>query len=163
MSAIARSAGVAAVLALTALTGAGMAMSEEGTVSFKPLAGVSLHLGSKHAIGYFQQTDGVCQLTLVVGEEPRGDEIPEVTPTRFSAAIEAGRTARFDTGERHAAAVQLCSQCHRDDGRDAAAGGLHRAAEISFRRILPSSRKGQEMISCPFRFRRRSCAGELLL
>jgi len=98
MSAITRRAGVAAVLALSALAGAGTAMSEEGAISFKPLAGVSLHLGSKHAIGYFQQADGVCQLTLVVGEEPRGDEIPAVTPARFSAAIEAGRNARFDTG-----------------------------------------------------------------
>jgi hypothetical protein len=99
MSAITRHAGVAAVLALSALAAAGTAVSEEGAVSFKPLAGVSLHLGSKHAIGYFVETEGVCQLTLVVGEEPRGDEIPAVTPARFSAAIEAGRTARFDTGE----------------------------------------------------------------
>jgi hypothetical protein len=49
----------------------------------------------------------VCHLTLVVGEEPRGDEIPAVTPARFSAAIEAGRDARFDTGS----GTQLLFSC----------------------------------------------------
>jgi hypothetical protein len=99
MTAITRSVGVAAVLALSALVGAGAAVSDASTTSFKPLQGVSLHLGSKHAIGYFVKSEGVCQLTLVVGEEPVGDVVPTLTPARFSAAIDAGRSARFDTGE----------------------------------------------------------------
>jgi hypothetical protein len=98
MTAITRRVGFATVLALSALAGAGGAMAGASTSTFKPLAGVSLHLGSKHAIGYFVKGDNVCQLTLVVGEEPVGEEIPAVTPARFSAAIEAGRSARFDTG-----------------------------------------------------------------
>jgi len=98
MTAITRSVGVAAVLALSALVGAGAAVSDASNTTFKPLQGVSLHLGSKHAIGYFLKSDGVCQLTLVVGEEPLGEDIPEITPARFSAAIEAGRSASFDTG-----------------------------------------------------------------
>jgi len=73
-------------------------MAGASATTFKPLHGVSLHLGSKHAIGYFVKGDNACQLTLVVGEEPIGDDVPAVTPTRFSAAIEAGRSARFDTG-----------------------------------------------------------------
>ncbi len=99
MTAITRRVGFATVLALSALVGAGGAMSGPSSSIFKPLEGVSLHLGSKHAMGYFVKGDDVCQLTLVVGEEPVGeDNIPAVTPTRFSAAIEAGRSARFDTG-----------------------------------------------------------------
>ena len=35
--------------------------------TFKPLHGISLHVGSKHAVGYFVPTNGVCELTLVVG------------------------------------------------------------------------------------------------
>jgi len=99
MSAIMRRAGVIAVLALSAIAGAGSAISGDGAVNFKPLAGVSLHLGSKHAIGYFVKGGNVCQLTLVVGEEPKGDVIPDVSPSRFTAAIESGQHARFDTGE----------------------------------------------------------------
>jgi hypothetical protein len=99
MSAITRSAGVAALLALSALLGAGSAASQAVAAEFKPLHGVSLHLGSKHAVGYFLADRGVCQLTLVVGEELKGDELLALTPARFRAAIEAGRHARFDTGE----------------------------------------------------------------
>jgi len=99
MTAIMRTVGVAAVLAVSTIVGAAGAVSgADNNNTFKPLAGVSLHLGSKHAIGYFVKGKDVCQLTLVVGEEPVGDEIPAVTPTRFSAAIEAGRSAHFDTG-----------------------------------------------------------------
>ncbi len=99
MSAITRSASVAIVLALTALTGAVGAEPAASTESFKPLQAVSLHLGAKHAVGYFQTQSGVCQLTLVVGDELRGEEILETAPARFVAAIDSGKTARFDTGE----------------------------------------------------------------
>ena len=46
-----------------------------------------------------QPVRGVCQLTLVVGEEPGEDAISAVTPTRFRASVKAGQHARFDTGE----------------------------------------------------------------
>lgn len=99
MSAITRSAGVAIVFALSALTGVVSAGPAKSTDTFKPLQAVSLHLGAKHAVGYFQTKSGVCQLTLVVGDELKGDELLETVPARFAAAIEAGKTARFDTGE----------------------------------------------------------------
>ena len=99
MSAIVRSVSVVAVLALSALAGAVSATSGASPVKFKPLQGVSLHLGSKHAVGYFHADNGVCQLTLVVGEELKGDVSPAVASARFRTAIEAGRYARFDIGE----------------------------------------------------------------
>ena len=99
MSAIMKGAAVAAMLAVSALAGGASAASESSTVTFKPLHGVSLHLGSKHAVGYFQTENGVCQLTLVVGEELKGDESLPLTPARFRASIEAGQRARFDAGE----------------------------------------------------------------
>lgn len=100
MSAIVRSAGVAIVLALSALTAAVSAEpAAASTDTFKPLQAVSLHMGAKHAVGYFQIQSGVCQLTLVVGDELKGDELLGTVPARFVAAIEAGKTARFDTGE----------------------------------------------------------------
>ena len=99
MSAIIKGASVAAVLALSTLAGAANAASEEGTVQFKPLHGVSMHLGAKHAVGYFVTDHGVCQLTLVVGDEIREDDVlPATVSARFRAAVDAGRTARFDTG-----------------------------------------------------------------
>ena len=50
MTAIAKSAGLAAVLALSVLAAAGNAAAQSA-VNFKPNQGVSLHLGAKHAVG----------------------------------------------------------------------------------------------------------------
>ncbi len=75
------------------------ATAEEGAKTFKPLHGISLHVGSKHAVGYFVPTNGVCELTLVVGEEPSEEAVVFNTPTRFRASVKAGQRARFDTGE----------------------------------------------------------------
>lgn len=100
MSAIARTAGVAAVLAFTVLAGAAGAASDPVTVQFKPLQGVSLHLQTKHAVGYYVSENAVCHLTLVVGDEIKEDDAPQaLAPARFRAAIESGQQARFDTGE----------------------------------------------------------------
>jgi len=41
----------------------------------------------------------VSQLTLVVGEEMKGDEVLTQMPARFYATIAAGQNVRFDTGE----------------------------------------------------------------
>jgi hypothetical protein len=98
MSAIAKSAGVAAVLALSVLAVAANATAQSTPVNFKPNQGVSLHLGQKHAVGYFVADNGACQLTLVVGDEIKGDELPTTVSARFRAAVDAGKTARFDTG-----------------------------------------------------------------
>ena len=99
MSAITKSVGVAAVVALTALVGAVSATSGASTANIKPLHAVSVHVGSKHAVGYFEMDNGVCQLTLVVGDELKGDELSTSAPARFKAKIESGSYARFDTGE----------------------------------------------------------------
>lgn len=99
MSTIKKGAIVAAMLAGSASIGVDSAASQSSKTEFKPLHGISLHVGSKHAVGYYQADKGVCELTLVVGEEPRAEEVVAQTPARFRAAIEAGQHARFDTGE----------------------------------------------------------------
>jgi hypothetical protein len=99
MSAILRNAGVAAVLALSTLAGAANAGAEEPTVVFKPLQGLSLYMGPKHAVVYFVSEKGVCELTLVVGDMIGADDsLPATSPARFRAAVDAGRATRLDTG-----------------------------------------------------------------
>lgn len=94
MIAIMRGVGLAAVLVLSATAGAISAQAD----SFKPLQGVSLHMGAKHAVGYFVADSGNCQLTLVVGDEIQDGALPETGSARFRAAVGAGKTARIDTG-----------------------------------------------------------------
>jgi hypothetical protein len=99
MSLINKGTIVAAMLAGVAAFGMQIASAAEEQKTFKPLHGISLHVGSKHAVGYFVPTNGVCQLTLVVGEEPVEDAVLSVTPSRFRASVKAGQHVRFDTGE----------------------------------------------------------------
>lgn len=99
MSAMKMGAVVAAVLAGFTAFGMQSAVADDAQKIVKPLHGVLVQVGSKHAVGYFEPVSGVCQLTLVVGEEPVGDEVSGVTPTRFRASIKAGEHVRFDTGE----------------------------------------------------------------
>jgi len=89
----------AAMLTGFTVLGVQVSAAEEGQTTFKPMHAVSVHTGSKHAIGYFEPVSGVCELTLVVGEEPKTGGIPEVRPTRFRASVKAGQRVRFDTGE----------------------------------------------------------------
>ena len=99
MSAISKGAIVAAMLAGFTSIGANSAAAEPSQKTFKPLHGISVHVGSKHAVGYYQAEGGVCELTLVVGEEPGAEEVLAVTPTRFRASVKAGQHVRFDAGE----------------------------------------------------------------
>lgn len=95
MTTFMRGAGLAAVLVLSTAIGGVSAMAD----SFKPLQGVSLHMGTKHAVGYFVAENDVCQLTLVVGDEIREDDVlPKTGSARFRAAVGSGKTARIDTG-----------------------------------------------------------------
>lgn len=87
------------MLGLSALAGAVSATSGTSPAKFKPLQGVSLHLGSKHAVGVFHADNGMYQLRLVVGEELKGDVSPAVASARFRTSIETGTHSRFDTGE----------------------------------------------------------------
>jgi hypothetical protein len=99
MSAISKGTIVAAMLAGFTSIGANSAASEP-VKTFKPLHGISLHVGSKHAVGYYEADGSVCELTLVVGEDPAADEsVLAVTPARFRASVKAGQHVRFDTGE----------------------------------------------------------------
>ena len=99
MSAMKMGAVVAAMLAGFNAFAIETSAAEEARATFKPLHGISLHVGSKHAVGYFEPADGVCELTLVVGEEPGAEEVLAVAPTRFRASVKAGQHVRFDTGE----------------------------------------------------------------
>ena len=69
----------------------------------KPLYAVSFDVGQKRVLSYFLSKSGLCDLTVMVtdrpGEDPKGREIPPLHSERFTAAIDGGRIARFDTTE----------------------------------------------------------------
>lgn len=71
--------------------------------TMKPLYAVSVDVGRKHVLSYFLNKIDHCDLTLMVTDRPSkvpdGDEIPKLSTARFTAAIDGGESARFDTGE----------------------------------------------------------------
>ena len=90
---------IGAVLAgLTAVTAAHAEPAARNVATVKPLTGLMLDAGTKHAVGYFEVADGGCNLTLLVADAAT-DDVPMVAsrPARFSTLIGNGRTARIDT------------------------------------------------------------------
>ena len=67
--------------------------------TLKPLAGISLDVGSKRVASYFVAGEGVCDLSVMVAERMAGDEIPVSTATRIVQTIPTSKMARLDTGE----------------------------------------------------------------
>ena len=97
---------------LTGLTGivalADLGAAQAGDYSpvwktMKPLYAVSFNVGRKRVLSYFLRESGLCDLTVMAtdrpGEDPKGDEILPLRTERFRAAVDGGRTARFDTAE----------------------------------------------------------------
>jgi len=98
MSAYLKGAIGAVMLAGSAVSGAGVSVADE-VRTFKPMHAISVQAGTKHGVGYFETVSGVCELTLVVGEQPKAEEVLDITPARFRASVRAGQRVRFDTGE----------------------------------------------------------------
>jgi hypothetical protein len=87
-------------LALIAAQATAQTASFEAAKVVKPLAGLSFDVGSKRAVGYYAVQDGSCDLTLLVGDaQGEAEEAVTSIPARFSALIEAGRSARIDAGQ----------------------------------------------------------------
>ena len=75
---------------------------------FKAARGVSMELGSKKIAGYYVSNDGVCDVTLMVGDLPDADGYVSASVTRINLPVKAGANARVYTSEGKALAVS-CS------------------------------------------------------
>ena len=105
------------IIAATALAGllsvAGFGTAEAGETplpaTLKPLSGqgatpdqkflLSHAIGKKQTVSYFENQNGQCHLTLMVGEAFNGEDVPDETAARFVVRLEPTRTALFDTAE----------------------------------------------------------------
>jgi hypothetical protein len=68
-------------------------------MTMKPMHGISFDFGTKHAVSYFLNEDGLCKVTLLVAEALVGDEVPTAPATRFEVAIDPNKTGRVNTAE----------------------------------------------------------------
>jgi len=89
-----RSIAVAAALGLvgtgSVFQAATIAAADERTVTFKALAGISLDVGSKRVVGYYEVDAGNCALTLMIADAMVGDDVPEFPPVRLHQRVAPG-------------------------------------------------------------------------
>lgn len=83
----------AALTAILSVATLGCAQAADGAETMRPLQGVSFHAGTKHAVGYFLNDNSTCKLVLTLADEAN------FAPTRFEAAIETGRSTRYQLAE----------------------------------------------------------------
>jgi hypothetical protein len=77
-----------------------VAVSEAGMAKFLPLQGFSQTLGSKQAVGFFEEKGGRCRITLMVAEA--FDEASDRTPpsaTRITTTIEPEQSTTVESVE----------------------------------------------------------------
>ena len=75
---------------------------------FKAARGVSLDVGTKKVVGYYLSKDGICNVTLMVGDLPDADGHVSADISRINLPIKAGSSARAYTSEGKALAL-TCS------------------------------------------------------
>jgi len=90
---------VAAALggALCLAASAGLTADESWSVlTMKPLMAASFDAASNHILGFFVNADGLCKLTLMIGE---ADGATESLASRLLLIVEPGRRVRFDAAD----------------------------------------------------------------
>ncbi len=90
---------VAAALggALCLATSANLSADESWSVlTMKPLMAASFEAASNHIVGFFVNANGLCKLTLMIGE---AREASETAASRLQLIVEPGRRARFDAAD----------------------------------------------------------------
>lgn len=96
--AVAAAAGVMGVLAAGAVFADSATKVDLGSKHeiMSPGRGLSLDIGGKHAVGYFETKDNACQLTVVVADVMGGETGLDSPGTRFVVPVVPGRGVQVD-------------------------------------------------------------------
>jgi hypothetical protein len=88
---------VVGVLAASAVYAGSSSQAVRGeTEIMSPGHGVSLEIGGKHAIGYFEAKDEACHLTVVLADINGGESGTDSPGTRIIVPVLAGRNLQID-------------------------------------------------------------------
>lgn len=97
---------VVPLLLLTTASGSAIAMSgnaEEEGVLMAPGEGLSLDVGPKKTMSYFEPKNGSCGLTLVVASQEGGMTGSDTPGTRITVQVVPGASLRIDTSDTKSA------------------------------------------------------------
>lgn len=76
-----------------------LASAQAETISVKPLQAATLHIGSDHAVGYFTNDNGRCNLVVTRAGEPDWDQNSSFEVTRFETSILPAKSSRYQAVE----------------------------------------------------------------
>lgn len=111
MSPFLRTVASAGVAAVTAVTCSALALAgEPETIDVKPGKGLSLDVGPKHTMTYFEPKEGGCGLTVVVAAKEGGVTGLETPGTRFVVTVAKGSALQIDTTDSHSASFQCAPE-----------------------------------------------------
>ncbi len=96
--AVAAAAGVMGVLAAGSVFADSVSKVDQGSKHeiMAPGRGLSLDIGGKHAVGYFETRDNACHLTVVVADLSGGETGLDSPGTRFIVPVMPGRGVQLD-------------------------------------------------------------------
>jgi hypothetical protein len=67
--------------------------------TYREIQGIDQVLGSKHAVGYFENVDGRCALTLMLTEVSDPESPASSSPARLQFPLQPGQRAELATAE----------------------------------------------------------------
>lgn len=76
---------------------AGATLVTAAAATYKPAQAISHYFGSKHAVGYFQQKDGQCAMTILISEDTDGRTSPSATRLRMN--VKPGEKVELESVE----------------------------------------------------------------
>ncbi|WP_139247769.1 hypothetical protein [Hyphomicrobium sp. CS1GBMeth3] len=96
--AVAAAAGLMGVVTAGAVFADTVGKAEPGSKHeiLAPGRGVSLHVGGKHAVGYFETRNNACHLTVVVADISGGETGLDSPGTRFVVPVMPGAGVQLD-------------------------------------------------------------------
>ena len=92
---------VSSLLSLQAIVMSGAAFGAEpqGKRVVMQAHGAAMDVGSKHIVSYFTADNGVCNVTMLIGNKANSEGEGGSVGTRVKFAVPAGMSARTDTAE----------------------------------------------------------------
>jgi len=85
---------------ILAAAGTGVASARmSGPQTFKPSEGMTYVLGSKRAVGYFLNTSGTCQVTLMIAEAVDPDVAQPTSAARMTVGMTPGQSMTLGSAE----------------------------------------------------------------
>jgi hypothetical protein len=111
MSLILRTIAGVSVAAVTIVTCSAIGLAgEPEAIDVKPGKGLSLDVGPKHTMTYFEPKEGGCGLTVVIAAKEGGVTGLETPGTRFTVTVAKGAALQIDTTDSHSASFQCAPE-----------------------------------------------------